>query len=592
MRTEYRLLGLYLTVSLFASFALAIVTYAVDKPSALQKVKENTAVENNALMKKMSVLQMPFIENQGQVKDKSVRFCANTFAGKVFVTDKGEIVYRLIKTEKEDTEFRMQDTGLRKQKTHNKDQDPIRRAVALRETLIGSKQANLTGMHKSKTRVNYFKGKKEDWRTDIPTWQELSLGEIYKGIDLKLKAYGKTIEKLFTVHPEGSVTDIKLSIEGAKGLKIKEDGVLEVETDLGVITFTKPVAYQEIKGKRIEVAANYIIPEPSTLNPQPGLSYGFKVARYDKTKPLVIDPLLASTFIGGDSLDAGNALALDASGNVYVAGDTIEFTTDYPTTPGAYNETHNGNTDVFVSKLDSNLTTLLASTFIGGDSVDSGYALALDASGNLYVSGFTGDGTTDYPTTPGAYDETHNGWRDVFVSKLDSNLTTLLASTFIGGDGEDYGYWALALDASGNVYVAGNTQDGTTDYPTTPGAYDETHNGLDDVFVSKLDSNLTTLSASTFIGGDSVDYAWSLALDASGNVFVAGRTLDGTTDYPTTPGAYDETYNGGFNDGFVSKLDSNLTTLSASTFIGGDSVDSANALALDASFSINIHRGG
>ena len=208
--------------------------------------------------------------------------------------------------------------------------------------------------------------------------------------------------------------------------------------------------------------------------------------------------------------------------------------TDFPTTGGAYNTSYNGGVaDVFVSKLNSGLTSLLASTYLGGSGQDNGFSLALDTSGNVYVTGYTV--STDFPTTSGAYDTSFNvsGYNDVFVSKLNSGLTSLLASTYLGGSSEDSGY-SLALDTSGNVYVTGTTW--STDFPTTSGAYDTSHNGQYDVFVSKLNGGLTSLLASTFLGGFGTDVGRSLTIAPSGNVYVMGVTKGA---FPTTSGAYD-----------------------------------------------------
>ena len=238
--------------------------------------------------------------------------------------------------------------------------------------------------------------------------------------------------------------------------------------------------------------------------------------------------------------------------------------------------TYNGS-DVFVSKLDNNLSTLLSSTFIGGGSYyeEEAYALAIGLSGDVFVAGYTE--SSDYPTTEGAFDETYNGGGgDAFVSKFESNLSTLLSSTFIGGSEFDAAH-TFAIDISGDVFVAGRTT--SSDYPTTIGAYDTTLNGRGDAFVSKLDNNLSSLVLSTFIGGSSNESSSALAIDSSGNVFVAGTT--DSTDYPTTEGAYDTTYNGGYWDIFVSKVDSNLSSLLSSTFIGGSDYDNASALAID-----------
>src|SRR4030065_1908116 len=193
-------------------------------------------IDRNAFIKKIPGLQIPFIENQGQIKNKSVRFYASTFAGTVFITDKGEIVYSLIKTDHrpQPIDHRQKDktpnSELKTPDSRLQTPDSITRAVALRESLERHKDSKIEGINKAETKVNYFKGAKENWRTNISTWQEVSLGEVYKGIELKLKAYGNNVEKFFTVHPKGSINDIKLKIQGAKQLTVNKDGELEVET--------------------------------------------------------------------------------------------------------------------------------------------------------------------------------------------------------------------------------------------------------------------------------------------------------------------------------------------------------------------------
>ena len=488
---------------------------------------------------------MPFIENMGQVKNKDVSFYAKIFGGTVFVEKNGVLTYKLPAKDK--------------------------KVVVIKE-IFTEKRIKIAGSKPSPTRVNCFIGKdKKNWRTNIPSYDTLSLGKVYRGIDLSLRAYGNNVEKLFTVLPEEDPKIIKIKVTGCKELKVNEKGELELMTEPGSVKFTKPFAYQNIGGKQKPVEAAYIIYKGNT--------YGFKVGSYDKKRPLIIDPLLASTFIGGDSAGAGHSIAIDGTGDVYVTGYT--YSSDFPTTSGVYDESQNGICDVFVSRLDSSLSTLRASTFIGGGYNDYGLSIAIDGTGDVYVTGYTW--SYNFPTTPGAYDASYDGSFDVFVSRLDSGLGTLLASTLIGGGSEDSGR-SIAIDETGDVYVAGYTW--SSDFPATPGAYDESFNGICDVFVSRLDSNLSTLRASTFIGGDSDDSGSSIAIDGTGDVYITGRTY--SSDFPTTPGAYDESQNG-ICDVFVSRLDSSLSTLGASTFIGGDSNDYGLSIAIAGDVYVTGH---
>jgi hypothetical protein len=312
-------------------------------------------------------------------------------------------------------------------------------------------------------------------------------------------------------------------------------------------------------------------------------TYGFSVLSYNPRYDLVVDPLIASTFIGGSDDDVGEGLAIDSSGNVFVVG--YSSSADYPTTAGVYNETSNGMYDAVVSKFSSNLSSLTASTFIGGSDSDFGTGITLDSSStDVYITGYSADGAVDFPTTAGAFNQAHSGDYDVFVSRLSSDLTSLEASTLIGGGGFDVAH-ELVLNGTSDVVLVGLAEDDAQPFPTNATSYDSTHNGSDDAFVSIFDSDLSILLTSTFLGGANEDSANSLVLDSSGNVYVAGQT--NSTTFPTSGGAYDTSQNG-HDDAFVSKLDSNLSMLSASTFIGGSGRDHADDIALDSSANVYI----
>jgi hypothetical protein len=239
-------------------------------------------------------------------------------------------------------------------------------------------------------------------------------------------------------------------------------------------------------------------------------------------------------------------------GNAYLTGETVDGAVDYPTTAGAFNTVPNGSFDVFVTKFNTTGSALDYSTFIGGNSIDSGQDIAVDAAGNAYITGYTFSAVTNYPTTAGAFDTTHNGGSDVFVTKLNTLGAALVYSTFLGGQSNDNGS-SIAVDATGSVYVTGQTTDSMIDYPSTTGAFDEVHNGLIDAFVSRLNPTGSALLYSTFLGGNGNDYGEGLALDSSGNVYVTGSTEDRTVDLPTTPEAFQPFHNGSF-DTFISKF--------------------------------------
>ena len=539
---------------------------AMDQPLSQTHL---TPQKEKALRDRMAGVRMPFMENRGQ-SYPSVAFYANTFGGMVFVTREGKIVYNLPKGANAGKK-----TASRALNPPAKDAESPVAGVVLQETFTGARKVLVTGGEPAATRVSYFKGKdRSKWQSDIATYNQIHLGEIYDGIELGLKAHGINVEKLFYIRPGADVDRIRVTMEGADRLDVNEYGELVANTALGQVRFTRPVAYQTIytrgviKRQAVEVA--YRVEDNQ---------YGFQVGVYDNTRKLVIDPLLASTFLGGSIVDLGNSLALDAADNVYITGATLS--PEFPTTAGAYQQTKWANYDVFVASLTPDLTTLTAATFLKGAGRDYGNSLALNADGIVYLTGRTD--SAGFPTTAGAYDQTHNGGDDVFVARLSADLTTLTAATFLGGSGTEYGN-SLALSPAGNVYLTGNTL--STDFPTTDGAYDQSYNSGGDVFVARLSASLGTLADATFLGGESSETGYSLALSAT-NVYVTGRTQNWTTNFPTTAGAYDQTHNGRF-DVFVAKLPYNLSTLAASTFLGGSNDDYGNSLALDAAGNVYV----
>jgi hypothetical protein len=289
--------------------------------------------------------------------------------------------------------------------------------------------------------------------------------------------------------------------------------------------------------------------------------------------------LVYSTYIGGSDWDEGRGIAIDGSGNAYVTGYTES--TDYDVTTGAFQTTHGGGFyDVFVTKLNASGSGLVYSTYIGGSSDDEGYGIAVDGSGNAYVTGWTY--SYDYDVTTGAFQTTYGGGTfDVFVTKLNTS-GGLVYSTYIGGSNIDKGY-GIAVDGSGNAYVTGQT--GSTDYDVTAGAFQTTLGGglLDvDVFVTKLNASGSGLVYSTYIGGGSYDYGYGIAVDVSSNAYVTGYTK--STDYDVTTGAFQTTYGGGFYDVFVTKLNASGNGLVYSTYIGGSSnIDEGYGIAVDGS---------
>jgi hypothetical protein len=284
--------------------------------------------------------------------------------------------------------------------------------------------------------------------------------------------------------------------------------------------------------------------------------------------------LLYSTYIGGSSGDYGHAITIDDSGNAYITGYTNSF--NYDITTGAFQTTYGGSDEVFVTKLNNTGTGLIYSTYIGGSDIDIGRSIAIDSSGNAYITGYTA--STDYDITSGAFQTTKEGGRDVFVTKLNNNGTALLYSTYIGGSSDEFGH-AITIDDSGNAYINGETQ--SSNYDITAGAFQTTFGGGTlDVFVSKLNSTGSNLIYSTFIGGSSNERGNSIAIDDTGNAYITGFTA--STDYDITSGAF-QTTNAGLSDVFVTQLNNTGTGLIYSTYIGGSGFEEGYGIAIDGS---------
>ena len=542
---------------------------SMDLKTGIVSPGKDVGPNKEAIMAKAASISVPFVKNAGQF-NKEVKYAADLFGGRFFLTDK-ELVYSLIK--RSGKKNANQDKYKLKAAPDEKISD---KGLAFKEYFVDKNGAKIefrnSGEQQAATRVSYFKGNDpSNWHSGVDSYKGVSLGPVYPGIEVKLKASGKNVEKIFYVSPQSNVAEIKIGVAGVADLEVASDGRLLFKNSLGELAMRKPIAWLEIAGQRHEVKVGYRLLAKE--------QYGFTVSGdYDRNHTLIIDPeldtLLASTFLGGSGYESGNSLAVDNSGYVYVTGRTSSG--DFPTILGAFDRTLNDG-DAFISKLDSNLTMLLASTFLGGSGSDNGISLALDNAGNVYITGVTS--SADFPTTSGAFDRTLNGG-DAFISKLDTNLNTLLASTFLGGSGSESGR-SLALDNVSNVFLTGVTS--SADFPTSIGAYDRIYNGNDTyghAFVSMLDSNLSILLASTYLGGSGNygDAGNSLARDSANNVWVTGHTS--SADFPVTPGAYNHTLNG-YSDIFVSKLNGTLTSLLASTYLGGTGDERGKSLALD-----------
>jgi hypothetical protein len=295
------------------------------------------------------------------------------------------------------------------------------------------------------------------------------------------------------------------------------------------------------------------------------------VARLNKE----LTQILQSTYLGGSKSDEAYALAIHpTTGEVYVAGSI--FSTDFPKTTGGAQANKRGDIDAFVARLNSNLTRILQSTYLGGSKSDEAYALVIHpTTGEVYVAGWTF--STDFPSTSGGAQAIHGGGDfDAFVARLSADLRTLHQSTYLGGSGDDYAPALAIHPTTGEVYVAGITR--STDFPKTTGGAQASYRGYHDAFVARLNKELTQILQSTYLAGSKSDYAHALAIHpTTGEVYVAGRTE--SIDLPKTTGGAQASHNGG-GDALVARLNKDLTQLLQSTYLGGSGRDVAIALAI------------
>lgn len=462
--------------------------------------------------------------------------------------------------------------------------------------------AKVVGLDELPGKINYFIGNDtKKWRTNVPTYGKVQYRGVYPGVDLVYYGEKRQLEYDFVVGPGADPRTITLALhrgsQEGRFLRIDRNGNLVVRLDDSELVFNKPLVYQNVSTLEGSQKTKF---DPRIHTPESieggyvlkgGNLVGFDIAAYDKSRPLVIDPVLSfSTYLGGSGEDFGNDIALDRSGNVYVTGGTTSA--DFPTTLGAAQTVYAGEDggfqsthgDVFVTKLNHTGSALVYSTYLGGSGDENAYAMAVDSDGNAYLSG--GTTSSDFPVTPGAYQTVFGGFEDAFVTKLNPLGSALVFSTYLGtASGGERGF-GIAVDSVGSAYVTG---DAAPDFPTTPGSFQPLFGGgFNDSYITKLDPSGSTLVYSTFLGGDGVETGFNVAVDGSGNAYVTGRTT--SSNFPTTVGAFQKSPAGG-TDAYVTVLNPAGSKLVYSTYLGGSGEENLGvfpAIAVDSAGSIYV----
>ncbi len=423
-------------------------------------------------------------------------------------------------------------------------------------------------------RVNYFIGNDPaKWHRNVPTYGQVRYKNVYPGIDLVYYGNQQQLEYDFAVSPKADPQKIQFEISGAAATSVADDGSLTLHTATGELHFQAPVVYQEINGQRVLVSGGYSLTDSTHVR--------FHLSQYDSQKPLVIDPVLVySTYLGGSADEQPAGIAVDSNGYVYVTGATDS--SDFPM--GTIGALPTGNEHVYLAKLDPTGSHLIYADYIGGSSQDYGFALTLDSSKHVYITGSTA--SSDFPVV-NPYQGTYPGSFNAFLTKISADGSSILYSTYFGGNGSDMPA-GVAVDQSGNMLIAGSTSSTnlvtanafqSSVSPNQGSQYGEYG------FLTKFNASGSSLIYSTYFGGSSnvalncggtpcwpqpTSTIVALATDASGNAYVTGST--NTYNFPVTTGAYLTTNSSSMNSsiGYVGKFNSS-GSLQYSTYFYGTS---------------------
>jgi hypothetical protein len=579
-------------------------------------------------------LPLAFEQNQGQT-DAQVKYMARGNGYTLFLTATDAVFsLRTPSAESKSSDVRrstqLRTKGLPAQRNPQKDS-----TAAVRMQLVGANsQSRISASGQLPGKSNYFIGNDPSkWQTDVAHYSRVSYQDVYPGVNLAFHGAQRQTEFDFVVAPGADPTPIGFHFTGAQGIKTDDSGNLVISSTAGNVLLHKPFAYQEQNGARQPVDARFILKANNQVSFElgnydrsrelvidPSVSYAYSTylggSGNDEGYAIAFDgsgdayvtgqtastdfpttsgafqttlkgtvnafvtkvaangsSLVYSTYIGGtgSSGDSGNAIAVDGSGEAFVAGGTTSA--NFPHTTGVFQTTLKGSGNAFVFELGPS-GTLTYSTFLGGTGKDTalGIALASDSSGDVLVAGRTS--SADFPTL-GPILTSGGG----FVTKLNAAATALVYSTYLTVAGDSIN--GIAVDSSDNAYVTGQTF--SASFHTTTGAYQTTCGsctaGNSNAFVTVINPGGSAYVYSTFLGGNAIDASDGIAVDPTGNAYVTGVTT--SSNFPTTTGAYQKTY-GGATDAFVTKLNSAGSALVYSTFLGGNAFDTGAGIALDA----------
>ncbi|MFL6352345.1 MAG: SBBP repeat-containing protein [Bryobacteraceae bacterium] len=511
---------------------------------AAQGVLANSIRTKQQLLPNPSKLELRFEPNEGQT-DEQVDFLAHAAGYNVFLS-RGEAVLTFWPSA---MTVRLKPSGAN-----------ILTAPEPLEKLTGAS--------------NYFVGSSpERWQTGIPNFRKVRYRDVYAGVDLIYHGNAMQLEYDFVVHPGADPGRILLEIQGASKPEVNRQGDVVIGSTAGDVRWHAPVAYQEIDGIRRIIPCAYVRKDEKR--------FSFEISRYDRAKPLIIDPVLEySTYLGGSGFDKGSAIAVDRHGSAYVTGTATSA--DFPTQNTSHRERKSPFGTSFVTKFDR-LGRLVYSTYLGGSGSpdqlgDASRGIAVDCNGNAYITGYAV--SPNFPTKNAFQSKLLSATGAAFVTELNADGNALVYSTYLSGSNGAYGN-SIAVDAQRHAYITGGTS--SVDFPITRGAFQETFKSQSStIFVTKFASDGRSLLYSTYLGGSGYDQGSGIAVDAHGEVYVTGSTF--STDFPMKHAFQNRLKSAahGADNAFVAKLDPGGTALVYSTYLGGSAGDQGNSIAVDA----------
>jgi hypothetical protein len=508
-----------------------------------------------------------FTPNLGQW-DESVLFRASIGNASYYFKRNGLAMLLLDKDYKLD----VGDSKLNLTKIIETSESKNKSALVSVEFLGANPNAELSGEDPLPFYHNYFLGNDHSrWRAHVPNFSSIIYMNVYPGIDIRYYGALGTLKYDIIVKPEKDASNIAMRYAGAKKLSLTENGELMIETSLGALAERVPSTYLLKSTNKEEITGNYTLIDSVTV--------GFKVQdKYNSVYPLIIDPeLIFSTFLGGSNDEIAHAVGIDSAGYCIVSGTTTS--SDFPRI-NPYDSTYDGYGDIFISKFSPTGDSLVFSTYLGSSGGnESPFSLSIDIDNCIYVGGFTN--SSNFPLA-NPFDDHYNQGQDAVVFKLSTQGDSLIYSTYLGGGGGDDAR-DIAVDNVGCAYVVGTTS--SIDFPMV-NAFDSEYGSTYDAYLAKFSTDGGSLIYSTFLGGTGPqDGGYAVAVDSGHCPYVVGITQ--CSDFPTR-NAFDNHYNGGQGDGFLSKFAASGDSLIYSTYLGGSDEDYASEIAVDNSGQASI----